>query len=166
MADDDNFDIDIYGDDDAAAETGDYQQGEEHPDQKANGSGQLDGTYDYDQPQEPYSEDIDIKLEHPDPQEQQHDSVNQGQQAYYDQQSQETSEQTSQQQGVKRKEGHDERTLEPGASSAIVVSELDWWINDDDIRGWANQCGVENELTTITFHEHKVNGKSKGYICF
>jgi len=159
MADDDNFDIDIYGDD--AAETGDYQQqAEEYSDTKPNGSGQLDGTYDYDQTQEPYSEDIDIKLEHPD--HQQSDSANQGQQDYYETQPQETSEQTSQQQGVKRKEGHDERILEPGASSAIVVSELDWWINDDDIRGWANQCGVEPELTTITFHEHKVNGKSKG----
>jgi len=159
--DDDNFDIDIYGDD--AAEIGDYQQQtEEYSDNtKANGPGQLDGAYDYDQAQEPYSEDIDIKLEHPD--HQQSNSANQGQQQdYYEQQAQGTSEQTSQQQGVKRKEGHDECILEPGASSAIVVSELDWWINDDDIRGWANQCGVEPELTTITFHEHKVNGKSKG----
>jgi len=165
MADDDNFDIDIYGDD-ATAETGDYQQGEEYTDTKANGPSQLDGAYDYDQNQEPYSEDIDIKLEHPtthhETQQQYDESADQDQQDRYEQTPQETAQQASQQQGVKRKEGYDEQALEPGASSAIVVSELDWWINDDDIRGWANQCGVEHELTTITFHEHKVNGKSKG----
>jgi len=39
MADDDNFDIDIYGDD--AAETGNYQQTEDYSDTKADGPSQL-----------------------------------------------------------------------------------------------------------------------------
>lgn len=160
MADDDNFDIDIYGDDDPA-ETGNYET-EEYPDTKEHGPSQLDGAYDYEQDQGPYSEDVDIRLEHPDPQHAQNDAATHIKQEDQEQPPQETSQQIPQQQGVKRKEGHDERELEPGASSAIVVSELDWWINDDNIRGWTNQCGVENELTTITFHEHKVNGKSKG----
>ena len=70
--------------------------------------------------------------------------------------------QAPQTQGLKRKDGPDDRPLEPGATSAIFVSELNWWVNDDDIRGWANQSQCEDELVDISFSEHKVNGKSKG----
>jgi len=66
------------------------------------------------------------------------------------------------QQGVKRKEGADDRPIDPGATSALLISDLHWWICEDDIRGWANQSGCEDELKDITFNEHKVNGKSKG----
>jgi hypothetical protein len=66
------------------------------------------------------------------------------------------------QQGVKRKEGSDERPVDPGATTALLVSELNWWTTDDDIRGWVWQAGCEGELKDITFSEHKVNGKSKG----
>lgn len=65
-------------------------------------------------------------------------------------------------QGVKRKEGSDERPVDPGATSALLVSELNWWDTDDDIRGWANQAHCEDELKDITFSEYKANGKSKG----
>ena len=71
--------------------------------------------------------------------------------------------QAPQTQGLKRKEGADDRPVDPGATGALFVSELSWWINDDDIRGWANQSQCEDELEEITFSEHKVNGKSKGY---
>ena len=71
--------------------------------------------------------------------------------------------QAPQTQGLKRKDGADDRLVDPGATSALFVSELSWWINDDDIRGWANQSQCEDELEEITFSEHKVNGKSKGY---
>ena len=71
--------------------------------------------------------------------------------------------QAPQQQGFKREDGStDERFVDPNASTALLVSELHWWVNDDDIRGWANQCRCEDELEEITFSEHKVNGKSKG----
>lgn len=70
------------------------------------------------------------------------------------------------QQGVKRKEGSDERPVDPGATTALMVSELNWWNTDDDIRGWVWQAGCEGELKEITFSEHKVNGKSKGYVYF
>jgi hypothetical protein len=71
--------------------------------------------------------------------------------------------QAPQTQGLKRKEGSDDRTADPGATTALFISELHWWITDDDIRGWANQSECEDELEDITFSEHKVNGKSKGY---
>ena len=70
--------------------------------------------------------------------------------------------QAPQTQGLKRKDGVDDRYVDPGASSALFVSELHWWVNDDDVRGWANQSQCEDELEDITFSEHKVNGKSKG----
>jgi hypothetical protein len=70
--------------------------------------------------------------------------------------------QAPQQQGVKRKEGSDDRPIDPGATTALLISELHWWNTDDDVRGWVNQAQVEDELKDITFSEHKVNGKSKG----
>ncbi|KAK0668131.1 hypothetical protein QBC41DRAFT_226927 [Cercophora samala] len=67
-------------------------------------------------------------------------------------------------QGIKRKEGEgsDERPVDPGATTALLINELNWWTTDDDIRGWARQAQCEGELRDITFSEHKVNGKSKG----
>ena len=71
--------------------------------------------------------------------------------------------QAPQTQGIKRKDGEeDDRYVEPAATTALFVSELHWWVTDDDIRGWANQTHCEDELEEVTFSEHKVNGKSKG----
>ena len=70
--------------------------------------------------------------------------------------------QAPQTQGLKRKDGVDDRFVDPGATTALFISELNWWITDDDIRGWANQSQCEDELEDMTFSEHKVNGKSKG----
>lgn len=71
--------------------------------------------------------------------------------------------QAPQTQGLKRKEGADDRFVDPGATTALFISELHWWVTDDDVRGWANQSQCEDELEDITFSEHKVNGKSKGW---
>jgi hypothetical protein len=70
--------------------------------------------------------------------------------------------QAPQQQGVKRKEGSDDRPIDPGATTALLISDLHWWNTDDDVRGWINQAQCEDELKEVTFSEHKVNGKSKG----
>lgn len=70
--------------------------------------------------------------------------------------------QAPQTQGLKRKEGSDDQFSDPAATTALFISELHWWVTDDDIRGWANQNQCEDELEDVTFNEHKVNGKSKG----
>jgi hypothetical protein len=69
---------------------------------------------------------------------------------------------TQPQQGVKRKEGSDDRPIDPGATNCLMISDLNWWITDDDIRHWVREANCEEELKDITFSEHKVNGKSKG----
>jgi hypothetical protein len=65
-------------------------------------------------------------------------------------------------QGHKR--SHSGRPIDPGATLALMISELNWWTTDDDIRGWLRQGGLEVHIKEITFSEHKVNGKSKGYV--
>jgi hypothetical protein len=45
-----------------------------------------------------------------------------------------------------------------------MLSDLNWWVTDDDIRGWLRFSEAEEGLKDITFSEHKVNGKSKGFV--
>lgn len=78
-----------------------------------------------------------------------------------------STEEPGSQQGVKRKsEELDDRPVDSGATAAIMISELNWWTTDDDIRGWLRQADCEQEVKELTFSEHKVNGKSKGYVLF
>lgn len=64
-------------------------------------------------------------------------------------------------QGTKRKE-FDDQTVDPAATSALIISELTWWTTEDHIRDWISDAGAGNLLNDVTFSEHKVNGKSKG----
>ncbi|KAJ4018057.1 hypothetical protein NW752_001968 [Fusarium irregulare] len=66
------------------------------------------------------------------------------------------------QQGTKRKQEEDDRPVDQAATTSLMISELNWWNTDDDIRGWARAADCEDEIKDITFSEHKVNGKSKG----
>lgn len=68
------------------------------------------------------------------------------------------------QKGTKRKELPDDRPIDQNAALALLITDLHWWITEDDVRGWANQAGCEEELKDLGFNEHKVNGKSKGYV--
>ncbi|KAL0937952.1 RRM domain-containing protein [Colletotrichum truncatum] len=95
--------------------------------------------------------------DHPDEQKQDHQEEYHEQNEHQDQQ-----DATAPQQGVKRK--GDDRLVDPGATTAIMISDLNWWNTDDDIRGWCREAHCEDELKDITFSEHKVNGKSKGQV--
>lgn len=132
---DDNFDIDIYGD---GNEQGDYKQ--------------EDSDLVLDAPEtEPQAKPA------PAPQQQQsyNASSTNGDHGMH------ASESTPAPHGVKRKE-YEDRPTDPDATTALMISDLFWWTTDDDIRGWINAAESEAELKDVTFSEHKVNGKSKG----
>jgi hypothetical protein len=144
MAEDDNFDIDIYGDGGYNGnDQGDYSKDEpelilDAPETTANGTqdGKNDGS---------------------------NNNTANGHGATNTQAGTQDPSQTTPQQGQKRKEiSSEDRPTDPDATTALFVSELSWWTTDDDIRGWIREAGCEDELKDVTFSEHKVNGKSKG----
>lgn len=155
MADDDNFDIDIYGD------GGGYNTNE-----------QADIKHEHD--------DSELVLDAPEPTSQPNNTANQNGTSteteshadakpipsangdYTMTPQQNSSHDTpAPPHGVKRKE-YDDRQADSDATTALLISDLSWWTTDDDVRGWVNQAGSEDELKDVTFSEHKVNGKSKG----
>jgi hypothetical protein len=161
----DNFDIDIYGEggEDYQEEQG--QIAEQNDDYRAQSEEHADG------PNAPTSSEAAAEHSADDHggSDVQHDNGDRSQSASHAGQNDGSAlqpphlpKQAPQTQGLKRKEGADEVPLDPGATNAILVTELPWWITDDDVRGWANQCGCEDDLEDVTFSEHKVNGKSKG----
>lgn len=161
---DDEFDIDIYGD--ASTEQDGPFKKDEEGDVKIDGVEAVNGHAEdangvkHEQDQE--DDYVDIKVARED-----EHSMNEQQKIKSTDESGAGAltipKQAPQQQGVKRKEGSDDRPIDPGATTALLISELHWWNTDDDIRGWINQAQVEDELKDITFSEHKVNGKSKGF---
>ena len=173
MADDDNFDIDIYGDDPNPDMTQEQSNdgGAKQEGLKESSEG---GTI-----TNPKQDNVIVAADS------QNDTTSSGQagqdvivdssdgpQAVENQQISSTGgppsdqvqppKQAPVQQGNKPKDGNDDRPVDPGATSAVVIADLHWWTTEDDIRGWSNQAGVEDELQEVSFNEHKVNGKSKG----
>jgi hypothetical protein len=157
MAEEDNFDIDIYGD-----ETG--QEG-------FNGEQATDGAYAYDNNQEPdASHGAESSYDYPNGQESnatKSDTINSSMTT--DDAASSTTIQASSEppppQGVKRK-GMDDRPVDSNSTNAVQITELHWWVTEDDLRGWCAKAGCEDEVRDITFNEHKVNGKSKGWVPF
>jgi hypothetical protein len=145
-AEEDNFDIDIYGDGGEEYQEEAQAQNAEMQDHVPDASSTENGFHYTDNNAENMNGDV-----------QQTEAMD-----HSNAESEQPVKQAPRVQPLKRKEGMDDRPVDPGATSALMISELHWWINDDDIRGWANQVNCEDELQEITFHEHKVNGKSKG----
>jgi hypothetical protein len=175
MADEDNFDIDIYGDDASPEYAQDNTQSGGEVKADASTEMQTDSLLEEPEPTtqtngqnvsqaESSTKHEDIQTETTNGSPQYHDTqqiASTGGSAHNQLQ---PPKQAPIQQGTKRKAENDDRPVDPGASSALLISELHWWINEDDVRGWANQSGCEDELMDVTFNEHKVNGKSKGYV--
>lgn len=177
MADDDNFDIDIYGDDSAQS----YQDStvQSAPQVKAEAQdppqGKVEGSATHSDWH--HSESAGASSENKASGGYHHEGsggVGNGD-GHHENGTQQISstgasannqafqKQAPQQQGIKRKQGEDDdRPIDPGATAALMINDLNWWISEEDIRGWANQSGCEDELNEVTFNEHKVNGKSKG----
>lgn len=163
---DDEFDIDIYGDTNTEQEPEADVKKDEEGDVKFDGlepvndhATESNGTVKHEEVDDGY---VDIKLgngqDNKVPEQQKIKSTDES-----GVDSLNIPKKAPQQQGVKRKEGSDERPIDPGATTALLISDLNWWNTDDDVRGWVNQAQVEDEMKDITFSEHKVNGKSKGY---
>jgi hypothetical protein len=163
MADDDNFDIDIYGDDS-------YQDPSLQDTSSTNANAPNPNAGDATVSMN------NVKSEGGDQAVKQEPSVDgmngDAQQDHSTQQiastggstgNHEVHKQAPQKQGTKRKQGEDDdRPMDPGATAALMINDVNWWVSEEDIRGWANQSGCEDELNEVTFNEHKVNGKSKG----
>jgi hypothetical protein len=156
-ADEDNFDIDIYGDGTYNAnEPGEFKHEDaelllDAPD--APKSNAADATNANDQSDT-------VKEENPAPAQNQPAPTNGSQQAPQ----QQAHGLPAAPQGTKRKEpeGAQSSERDANATSALMITDLNWWNTEEDIRGWVNHAGVEAELKDVTFSEHKVNGKSKG----
>ncbi|KAL9587227.1 MAG: hypothetical protein Q9212_000386 [Teloschistes hypoglaucus] len=169
-AEEDNFDIDIYGDggEDYQQDSTGPLQVESHPEpippdtegtypgSHSSNTPQLN-TSGFDGQQDSDSADVhsDVAQKIASTDDSVHDPLHLPKQA-------------PQTQGLKRQEGEQDQYSDPAATTALFITDLHWWVTDDDVRGWANQNHCEDELEDVTFSEHKVNGKSKGqaYVLF
>lgn len=151
MADDDNFDIDIYGDGEGMDE-----------DSKAYIKEENEKKVKKEQEGSKPSSEAKVKQESEAPSTPVTASTNVKQEDSRREESEDVKPKNLIQQGIKRKGESDERRIDAGATNALTISDLHWWTTEDDIRGWTNDAGAEDELKDITFSEHKVNGKSKG----
>lgn len=142
MAEEENFDIDIYGD----------EGGQDEFAVKKDGGGQETHRSGQQTPVEMQGQEVSAKRE---------DWKAGNSEVATPQQA---SDSNSASQGVKRKSTMDDRLVDPGSTPAVQITELHWWVTEDDLRGWCVGAGCEPDIKDLTFNEHKVNGKSKGFV--
>ncbi|KAH9868541.1 hypothetical protein J1614_007613 [Plenodomus biglobosus] len=165
MADEHDFDIDIYGDDQDLSAQQDAHQSDLNATKTDANEATTNGAA-----ENAKAEGGDAEMKQDASSEtangdKQHDTSTQQIASTGGSAGQDVHRQAPQKQGMKRKQGEDDdRPTDPGATAALMVNDVNWWISEEDIRGWANQSGCEDELVEVTFNEHKVNGKSKGQV--
>ena len=180
-ADDDTFDIDIYGDDaeqQLPEETHEQQQEEDlYAEEDGLDGNNEDATQRQDSSAQAHTvaEDIDtseVKPEQTSPSTEAQPNA-----------SKTATPQPPPQQGTKRKKSSedddhdydtshpvvdgfavqlDARPTDPGAMPALKLADLHWWTTEDDLRAFCARASVEEELRELSFGEHKINGKSRG----
>ena len=179
MAEEDNFDIDIYGDGgDGGGDYSNEQDTNENENHENHEDNKNDATFEEagDDNQGKHTAEEKIKQEDIKDEASQDTKLSNGHQDQSSDPQQKIAstdgvgqdqlqipKRAPVQQGVKRKDTSDDRPTDPGATTALFITDLYWWTTDDDIRGWVNQAECEDELKEVTFSEHKVNGKSKGW---
>lgn len=151
MAEED-FEIDVYGD----AEGGQDQQDQDQ-----------DQSLDQDQAAEEEYNHTETHEQHPEENHEmdggdQNGSADYGEYGIDSQNNDQSASASAVPQGTKRKQDDDDRPVDQLATNAVLLSEMQWWDTEDEIREWAQGADCESELKDITFSEHKVNGKSKG----
>jgi hypothetical protein len=163
-ADEDNFDIDIYGDGegDGVNEGGTMDFQEEDEELQFNVDIEEEGASREKTEAKPETEKPDLQQQLPQTPSQETKAEVEGSTAA----AASAPAPPSAPQGVKRKDLSDERPLDHNATNALMISDLHWWTTEDHIRGWLNEAGAEAELKDLTFSEHKVNGKSKGLVTY
>lgn len=158
---DDNFDIDIYGD----------EEEQQQPPQQADGD-DFDYNYEETQEQSGHAEQNGQNNDHP---------VANGGNGTHDQQQAAPHTSNTPQHNLKRKAPDDEsedqpqqrpasqtplaadgRPVDPGALPSLKLSELHWWTTEEDVRAFCAAANTEHELRELAFGEHKINGKSRG----
>ena len=157
MADDDNFDIDIYGDDDAGA--GQDQSGVATQDgYGVSSAGQNFGTNDA------YETHGGVGSAQPEGFTATSGTTTNADDMMSAQTDSGAGQPKTESSANANMEMDESRLVDPDATKAAIIGDLQWWVTEDDIRGWARFCSTEHELVEITFNEHKVNGKCKGYV--
>ena len=160
---DDNFDIDIYGDEE--------EQQQQQPQQQAEGD-DFDYNYEETHEQSGHAEQNGQSNDHP---------IANGGGSANDQKASHQAVSNTPQQNLKRKAPDDEsedqtqqrpasqtplaadgRPVDPGALPSLKLSELHWWTTEEDVRAFCAAANTEHELRELAFGEHKINGKSRG----
>lgn len=146
-ADDDTFEIDIYGDDQP-----EQPPVKEEPAQDSTAKAELKT-----EPNETPAPD-DIK---PEPNGSVTSSAQQGTKRKVPDDEQEIKQEHGQQEQYEE-DYVDNRPVDPGAMPALKLADLHWWTTEEDVRALCVRAEAEEELHELSFGEHKINGKSKG----